>query len=282
MKSKDSLAMAMDGDINAFHALFSEFKPELKSFLFRLLSDRNLVEDFYHDTFIKAFDKIGSFKANSSLKTWCFTIATNLCMDYLRKSKRWDVNTKEDTKTVAESTPAIFNAFMNYMNNSVESEFEMKEHIDFCFTCMAKTIEIEKQVAIILKDVYDFEVKEVATIMGYSYANVKKVLLQGRKTMNNIFNQKCALVNKKGVCHQCTELNGMFNPDQNQKEELMKIKMVKEAEKGIKEDLYKIRTELVQNIDPLNAKSTNLNYLLMDIARYTAGEISESPFFKPN
>jgi RNA polymerase sigma-70 factor (ECF subfamily) len=155
----------------------------------------------------------------------------------------------------------------------------MKEHIDYCFTCMAKTIAVEKQVAIILKDVYDFKVKEIAVIMNLGYDNIKKMLLTGRKSLDTIFNQKCALVNKNGVCHQCTELNGAFNPKQNQKEQLLKIKMVKESEKGKKENLYKLRTELIKNIDPFTSKGANLHDFFIDVARYNAGEITESPYF---
>lgn len=280
MQSENELEKAMKGDINAFHSLFDVFKPELKSFLFRLLSDRNLVEDFYHDIFIKAFNKIKSYKGNSSFKTWCFSIASNLCLDYLRKQKRWSPENKENTKKIAESTPEIHQAFMKYVSTASNGEYEIREHIDFCFTCMAKTIEIEKQLSIILKDIYQFEVKEIAVILNYSTSNIKKLLLEGRKTLTTIFEKKCALVNKNGVCHQCSELNGVFNRKQNQKEELLKIKLVKEAEKGNKEDLYSLRTELVRNIDPLNSNGTNLHELLMDVAKYTAGEIKESPFFK--
>ncbi len=279
MIQHNNLAKAVEGDINAFHELFSAFKPELKSFLYRLLSDRDLVDDFYHDTFIKSFDKLASFQGNSSLKTWCFSIGTNLCLDYLRKSNRWSVSQKEDTKHMADNTPAIRKAFAALRAASFEGEFEMKEHIDFCFTCMTKTIAVEKQVAIILKDIYDFKVKEVAFIMNLSYANIKKILHHGRKEMGEIFDQKCALVNKNGVCHQCSELNGSFNPKQNLKEQLLKIKIAKNAEKGKRENLYKLRTELIKNINPLSLKGRNLHDFFMDTARYNAGEIKESSFF---
>ena len=37
-----------------------------------------------------------------------------------------------------------------------------------------------------------------------------------------IFDQRCSLINKQGICHQCTELNGIFNPKQKAQEELIK------------------------------------------------------------
>lgn len=279
MNENHELAKAMKGDINAFHALFNDFKPELKSFLYRLLTDRNLVDDFYHDTFIKAFDKIQTYQGKSSFKTWCFSIASNLSIDYLRKKKRWSVQNNEKSKALAINTPSVGPAFMNCHSTSANGSFEIREHIDFCFTCMSKTLEIEKQIAVILKDIYHFEVKEIAIIMDYSVANIKKLLLEGRKTLTTIFDKKCALVNKNGTCHQCSELNGYFNKSQNQQAELMKIKMAKNLKKGNKDDLYKMRVELVQAIDPLNANGANLHEIFMDVTRVAEKEIEKSPFF---
>jgi len=282
MKFNADLSKAMKGDINAFHSLFNEFKPELKSFLYRLLTDRNLVDDFYHDTFIKAFDKIKTYQGKSNFKTWCFTIASNLSIDYLRKQKRWSIQNNDKSKTLAINTPSVGQAFINCNTTSPTGSFEIREHIDFCFTCMSKTLEIEKQIAVILKDIYHFEVKEIAIIMDYSSSNIKKLLLEGRKTLTTIFDKKCALVNKNGTCHQCSELNGFFNQSQNQQAELMKIKMVKNLKKGNKEELYKMRTELVQAINPLNANGTDLHEIFMDVTRVAEKEIKKSSFFTIN
>ena len=73
-----ALGKALNGDINAFQSLFAAFQPQLKSYLYRLLANRNDAEDLTHDTFIRAFDQLHTFKGESTLKTWVFRIATNL------------------------------------------------------------------------------------------------------------------------------------------------------------------------------------------------------------
>lgn len=85
MENEEILNAATSGDINAFQILFAEFQNQLKSFLYRLLTDRDDVNDLTHDTFIKAFTKISTFNRESTLKTWVFKIATNLAYDHLRK-----------------------------------------------------------------------------------------------------------------------------------------------------------------------------------------------------
>jgi len=160
-------------------------------------------------------------------------------------------------------------------SNNVEGKFEIKEHINFCFTCMAKTLPIEKQVAVILKDVYGFKISEIVEILGITDGKAKHAITGGRESLVNIFEHKCALVSKKGVCYQCSELNGILNPKQDQQEALVKIKMVREANKGkTKEELYKLRTELVKSIDPLHANNTDLHtYFLSLMPHYSENTV---------
>jgi len=65
-----------------------------------------------------------------------------------------------------------------------------------------------------LKEVYGFKVHEIAVIMDQTEAMVKCYLHVSRRRMIEIYDGRCSLINKQGICHQCTELNGIFNPRQ--------------------------------------------------------------------
>ena len=270
---KNKLKKALEGDINAFQSLFAEFQPQLKSYLYRLLTDRNDTDDLTHDTFVKAFDKIATFKGNSSLKTWVFQIATNLAYDFLKKKKRWSPNAQDQAKSLAMSTEYIQQLFAMTHQTSSRGRYEVKEHIDFCFTCISKTLTLEEQIAIILKDIYAFSRNEIANIIGKTEGVVKHLLFNGRKTMIEIFDNRCALINKNGTCHQCTELAGIYNPKQSKQEALMKIKMVRSSEKEPKEELYRLRADLVAAIDPLNSKGADMQDVIMQCTRLAIDEI---------
>ena len=71
MEKDEILKNALTGDIKSFQILFAEFQNQLKSYLYRLLADRNEVDDLTHDTFIRAFDKISTFNQDSSLRPGC-------------------------------------------------------------------------------------------------------------------------------------------------------------------------------------------------------------------
>ena len=237
---------------------FEGILGQLKSYLVRITASVADAEDIAHETYLKAAEKITTFRGESSLKTWLFTIASNLAKDNLRAKKRWPENVSDITKAAALADKQFFREAMNIRATSPNGQFEAKEHIAFCFTCISKSLPLEQQLCIFLKEVYEFKVTEVAEILDTTEAMVKYYLNAGRSKMTNIFDGRCALINKEGVCHQCSELNGIFNPKQNTQEELMKIEMVKEAEKGDKERLFDLRMQILKEIDPFKSKASEL------------------------
>lgn len=270
------LKKAINGDINAFQSLFAQFQGQLRSYLYRLLADRNDVQDLTQDVFVKAFDRIGTFRGECSLKTWVFQIATHLAYNHLKKYKRWNVDAQDKSKAYAMSSKSVQHEFEHINRTSAYGNYEIKEHIDFCFTCISKTLTIEHQVALILKDIYDFSVNEVADILGISKGVAKHLLVDARRVMKDIFDNRCALINKEGACHQCTELNGFFNPKQNQQEELMKLELVRCSTKFNRDELYKLRTKLVKGIDPLRSDGADIQEAMMKCTRIAVGELNQS------
>lgn len=271
-KEEESLKRALEGDIKAFQNLFITFQDQLKSYLFRLMANRADAEDLAHDTFIRAFDKLSTFKGHSSLKTWVFQIATNLAYTVLKKRKRWVPDVAQRSKDLVINSPKLQETIERVANTSPYGTYDIKEHIDTCFTCIAKNLPIENQIVLILKDIYDFSVKEIMIILDKTEGVVKYLLQSARKTMSTIFNKKCALINKNGTCHQCSELNGWFNPKQNQQEVLMKIKMVRQAAQKDQSTLLEMRAQLVKAINPLKSDGHALQEILMDCNRMAMGE----------
>ena len=271
-KREEKIQKAKDGDIRAFQEMFVVFQDQLKSYLYRLMANRSEAEDIAHDTFIRAYEKLYTFDQRSSLKTWVFQIATNLAYNLLKKRKRWSVDVSEQAKSLVINDQSLSGKIESVNRNSHFGSYDIKEHIDTCFTCISKTLPVENQIALLLKDVYDFSVKDIILIIDKSEGQVKYNIQKARKSMEDIFDNRCALVNKKGICHQCSELNGWFNPKQNQQIALLKIKMVKDAKQKNKEELYKMRTALIKAINPLKSTGNELQEILLECNRLAMGE----------
>lgn len=237
---------------------FEGFSGELKSFILRMTASVQDAEDIVQETYIKAHVKIETFRGDSSLKTWVFAIASNLAKDLLRSKKRWPENVTDICKDAALSNQSFFQEAITIRQISPQGHFEIKEHISFCFTCVSKSLPLEQQITLLLKEVYGFKVKEIATIMEKTDAMVKYYLHVGRSKMIDVFDHRCSLINKQGICHQCTELNGIFNPKQNQEAELVKIKMVRAANDESKEKLFDLRMKILTELDPFESAAAEL------------------------
>lgn len=237
---------------------FSTISGSLKSYIVRITASVADAEDIVQDTYIKAVEKLHTFRGESSLKTWLFAIASNLAKDNLRAQKRWTENVSDIAKKAALSDMKFFQEAMHIRMTSPQGEFEIKEHIAFCFTCISKSLPLEQQLCIFLKEVYEFKNVEIATILATTEAMVKYYLHSARTKMIDIFDGKCALINKEGACHQCSELNGIFNPKQNFQEEVVKIDMAREAENVSKEKLFDLRMSILREIDPFTSKAATL------------------------
>ena len=241
-----------------FNHEFQTHLAQLKSYLVRITASVADAEDIAQDTYLRAVDKLSSFRGESSLKTWLFTIASNIAKDNLRARQRWTEDVTDIARASAMHDEGFFKEAMQIRETSPQGQFEAKEHIAFCFTCISKSLPLGQQLCIFLKDVYEFKVDEIAGILDTTEAMVKYYLHTGRSKMMNIFDGRCALINKQGVCDQCSELNNVFNPKQNTQQELMKIEMVKEAEKGDKEHLFGLRMQILRELDPFESNAAEL------------------------
>jgi RNA polymerase sigma-70 factor, ECF subfamily len=237
---------------------FELFQRELKSFLLRMTASAQDAEDIVQETYLKAHSKIDTFRGESSLKTWVFSIASNLAKDLLKSKKRWPENVTDICKDAALGNRQFFQEAMQIRQTSPQGNFEIKEHIAFCFTCVSKSLPLEGQLVLLLKEVYGFKVREISQILRLSEAMVKYHLHVSRNKMIEIFDHRCSLINKQGICYQCTELNGIFNPKQNAQEELVKIEMARESQTKSKEELFDLRLKILQELDPFESGAAEL------------------------
>lgn len=237
---------------------FQAFQGELKSFVLRMTASVQDTEDIVQEAYLKAHEKIDTYRGESSLKTWVFAIAANLVKDMVKAKQRWPENVTDICKEASLNNPQFIQEALQIRETSPQGKFEIKEHIAFCFTCVSKSLPLEQHLALLLKEVYGFKVKEIAQIINQTDAMVKYYLHMGRSKMMDIFDHRCSLINKQGVCYQCTELNGIFNPKQKEQEELVKITMANETGNKNREVLFELRMKILQELDPFESGAAEL------------------------
>lgn len=262
----------------SFQDEFLKLRPRLVSYLFRLTTHPQDAEDLAQDTYLKARENLAKFAGRSSLQTWVFAIATNLARDRFRVRSRWGEDIQDRCREATQSSPEKVAEMRRIVSSSPAEKYEFHEHIDYCFSCIAKTLELEQQLALILKEIYGFTVAEIMEILLLSEGKVKHAIADARRIMADIFDRRCVLVSQQGACYQCSEINGFINPKQDAREAMLRLKLVQEAQNGAsKERLLDLRAELVKMIDPLNVPGSELHAYLLSLMPRHAQEDGPEP-----
>src|ERR1700726_4786657 len=83
-----TVTAAIAGDEPAFAALTERHRRELHVHCYRMLASFDEAEDAVQETFLKAWRGRSGFDGNSQFRAWLYRIATNVCLDMLRRNSR--------------------------------------------------------------------------------------------------------------------------------------------------------------------------------------------------
>jgi len=81
------LARARGGEAAAFAEVVGHYDQRLRALAFRLLGDRDRMDDALQEAYVKAFRALPRFKGESALGTWLYRITYNACLDELRRHR---------------------------------------------------------------------------------------------------------------------------------------------------------------------------------------------------
>jgi RNA polymerase sigma-70 factor, ECF subfamily len=206
MAHDPDLLAALAGDSQAFQRLIKPHEGKLRALTYRLLGNPEDAADISQEALVRVFEKLATFRGDASFSTWLLSIATHLCLDHLRARARWRV----DAQPLAKDDCVVGESALHHDLFAVVADpafaFDVREHIAFCFTCVARSLTADMEVALVLSEVFDFRDAESAALLGLSESAFRHHLAAARRQMQEAFDGLCALVSKTGTCYQCKEL----------------------------------------------------------------------------
>jgi RNA polymerase sigma-70 factor (ECF subfamily) len=184
----------------AFAALFERHRRELQLHCYRMLGSFEDSEDLVQETFLRAWRGRATFRpaAPSSFRAWLYRIATNACLDVLRRRPRRvlppEVAAAADP-TVAPSPPSDLPWLQPYPDRLVEpiaaAEDEpgavvvARETLELAFVVAIQHLPPRQRAVLLLRDVLGWSARDAASLLEASATAVNSALQRARATLRD-------------------------------------------------------------------------------------------------
>lgn len=164
---------AMQGDQDAFAEIVYSFQDAVYNLCYRMLGERTEAEDATQEAFLRAYMNLHRYDQSRSFNTWVLTIASNHCIDRIRKRKMLLLSIDEPlpaNMALASDDPQPERvAEMN------ERSRQVQELID--------SLPEDYRLAVVLRYWYDYSYAEIAEVMDTSESAIKSRLFRARKML---------------------------------------------------------------------------------------------------
>ncbi len=164
---------AKQGNKSALNILLTDNYGILKGYIIKMTGNPELSQDIIQETMLKAVGNINRYNPEAKFSTWLIKIATNVYIDYLRKSKTTELI--DDLLEDKDGNPEAIT-----LNN-----IEYKEVMNILMS-----LPYEKRAAFILKHYYGYKYEEIAQILNCPIGTVRSRLHNTIKHIVSVFKRK--------------------------------------------------------------------------------------------
>ncbi len=169
---------ALAGDHSAFRRLMDKYHDPIYSFVWKMVHDRSQVEDLTQEAFIKAFASLKNFNEEYAFSTWLYKIATNNCIDYIRKRK---LLTFSIDKPI-ESKDGVYSFEIPDHSNAADRDIIASQRSAFLGQAIQRLPEKYRKV-IHLRHVEERSYEEIAKALKLPVGTVKAHIFRAREML---------------------------------------------------------------------------------------------------
>lgn len=170
-RDHELIARTAAGDRDAFAELMRRHEDMVFAVCLRIMTNREAALDAVQETFITLFRKADRFRGDSSVSTWLYRVATNTCLDQLRKQRRRAADPlpeHHDPADVAASDPF--------------SSVELRPSIEAALAGIPEDF----RAAVVLSDIHGLGMDEISGILDVPVGTVKSRIHRGRRQLAEV------------------------------------------------------------------------------------------------
>ena len=176
MQEKAWIDAAREGDPLAFEQLIHLYEKRVFALTRRMCKNPADAEEAAQETFLAAWQGLRFFRGDSSFSTWLYRLASNACVDFLRKEGRHQtaagpsLNDEEVVLEIPDEAPTP---------HALVEQAELKEQIEAGLAALPE----EYREVLILREIHQQSYDEIAEILSLDLGTVKSRINRGRKRL---------------------------------------------------------------------------------------------------
>jgi RNA polymerase sigma-70 factor, ECF subfamily len=183
---------AIDPSRGVFDAAFRAHERFLWGVCYRLTGCAADADDLVQETFVRAMQRPPA-RVDESLRPWLVRVAMNLGRDLLRRRRRrayvgpW---LPSPIETGDEESPPSYEPALD-AEHTTEARYDLLESVSFAFLLALEALTPAQRAVLLLRDVFDYSVRETAAALAMSDANVKTTHHRARRAMHDYDRNRC-------------------------------------------------------------------------------------------
>jgi len=169
-----------EGVAEAYESLIRNYQQPVYNLVCRLLGSSSEACDVVQEIFLKVFRKVGSFRGDSSLKTWIYRIAVNEAHNYQRwynRHRRQEVCLEGDE----DGGPGYSQRLRDAGRSPYDCAVDQERH--GMIQAALSGLNASFRTAMVLRDIEELSYEEIAEVLHVPLGTVKSRILRGREAL---------------------------------------------------------------------------------------------------
>ncbi len=168
----------LQGDVNAFEKLVTEYEKAVYAIAQRMTGNPEDAADMTQETFIKAYNSLGSFRGDSKFSVWLYRIANNVCLDFLRSRSRKptvSLSVEDDEGEESQLDVADESQSPELLLERGLTRDAVRRGLD--------TLPPDYRQILLLREIQGLSYEEISSALGIDLGTVKSRIFRARKKL---------------------------------------------------------------------------------------------------
>lgn len=171
--------------------LITQYGVMISTIAHRMIQNKEVAKEAAQEVWYEIFKSLPSFKGNSELSTWIYTIAKRTISRYAQNEKVATLEKLENFRALEE---------IEYTGSDEDRKEWVKERCDWCLTALNHCLNNDARLIFIFKENIELSHKQISEIMGMSVENVRKIYSRSIDKISHFMTDTCPLYNPTGTC----------------------------------------------------------------------------------